>query len=173
MRVLLVHESWFGNGRAVVEQVAHGISQVMDAAEVEVVTADKAPRVLPHGLQALVISSPTHELSMPTPKTRQVAIDQGASGSVDFGLAEWIRAVEPVAGLPVFAIDTCTKISSLIGSASKAAVREMKKRGFTEVHRSPSFLVGGTEGPLGKDQLKKAESWGRELGQDLDLLVED
>lgn len=165
MRVLLVNESWFGNGRAIADAVASGIAEVIGDSEVSIVEASKAPETLPGELVALIVSSPTHELFLPTPKTRKSALAQGGTGDVEKGLAEWIRGVEPVRDLPVFAMDTCTKISSIIGSASKAAVKELKKRGFNDVHRAPSFLVGGTEGPLGTGELERARNWGRELAQ--------
>ena len=164
MKVLIVRESYFGNGTKVVDSVATAIAQQLGDDAVEVVEAGEAPTSLPEDVVALIVSAPTHELSLPTPKTRRAAREQGAIIGFEYGLREWIDAVEVRENLMVMAIDTCTKISSVIGSASKAAVKGLKKRGFTDVHRGPSFLVGGTEGPLQSDEINKAQAWGKELG---------
>ena len=171
MSVLIVRESFFGNGTAMIDAVAEGLAETMGADSVQVVEAAVADSVIPDDVSVLVVSSPTHELSMPTLKTREIAMNAGGAGHVERGVREWISDIVPRGDVQVFAIDTCTRAGSVVGSASKAIVKAMKRLKFADVTRGPSFYVGDTSGPLLDDQLEKARQWGRELAGEIAVLA--
>lgn len=161
MSVLVVKESFFGNGTAIVDAVVSGLAETV--AKAAVVEAADAEVVIPEDVSILIISAPTHELSLPTPKTRAAASAAGGTVNLDRGVREWISELSPSQDVRVFAIDTATRAGAVIGSASKAIVKAMKKQGFADVTRGPSFYVGDTVGPLLDDQIEKAREFGREL----------
>ena len=161
MSVLVVKESFFGNGNAVVDAVVSGLAETVR--KVAVVEAAAAEATIPDDVSVLIISAPTHELSLPTPKTRGAASAAGGAVNIERGVREWIADLSPSQDVQVFAIDTATRAGAVIGSASKAIVKAMKKRGFADVTRGPSFYVGDTAGPLLDDQIEKAREFGREL----------
>lgn len=171
MSALVVKESFFGNGAAVVDAVVSSVAEIVGAESLAVVEAVDAPLVLPEDVSVLLISAPTHELSLPTPKTRKAAAAAGGTANIDRGVREWISELSPADGVWVVAIDTCTRAGAIVGSASKATVKAMKKRGFRDVTRGPSFYVGDTAGPLLEDQLEKAREFGRELATEIAAVV--
>jgi len=83
------------------------------------------------------------------------------------GIREWLQQVTPSRDLRVLTFDTSIKMKLMPGSASKAAFKSLKKRGFRMAQRGQSFYVTGTAGPLVAGEEQRAEAWGRQLGDSL------
>jgi len=156
MRALVVVESWFGNTAQIAEAIADGLREA--GADVEVAPAASAPREPVADL--IVVAAPTHNLGLPSPASRGKAIEGGGSGE-DVGIREWLEQATPSAAR-LTCVDTVVA-SMFSGSAAKAAQKLAHRRGW-HADRGPSFLVGGTKGPLAADALETATALGRSLG---------
>jgi len=156
MRALGVVESWFGNTAQIAEAIADGLREA--GADVEVAPAASAPREPVADL--IVVAAPTHNLGLPSPASRGKAIEGGGSGE-DVGIREWLEQATPSAAR-LTCVDTVVA-SMFSGSAAKAAQKLAHRRGW-HADRGPSFLVGGTKGPLAADALETATALGRSLG---------
>jgi hypothetical protein len=156
MSTLVVHESQWGNSRAVAEAVADALP-----GDVESVDVGAAPSSLPAGVDLLVVGGPTHAFSMSRPSSRRDAARQGAQpGHADTGIREWLEALEPVEGLEVAVFDTrVAKVRRLPGSAARAAARLVSRRHLGRVRSVESFFVGDTAGPLLDGELERARAW--------------
>ncbi|HBU43811.1 MAG TPA: hypothetical protein DEB57_13200, partial [Microbacterium sp.] len=74
----------------------------------------------------------------------------------------WLAAVSLAAPVPLVTFDTHTKQRWVPGSASRAAAKEGRTRGFIPV-ASRSFYVTDVQGPLVTGELERARHWGRSL----------
>ncbi len=159
LNVLIVVESSFGNTMAVAEVLAGALRGRADAGEVTVVRTDQAPRVLPDGLDLLLVGAPTHAFTLPTPASRAQAVAKGAPPVWEVGVREWIADVEARPDLRVLTFDTSVRLRLSLGCAARAAARLLRRRGFDLAERGPSFYVTGTAGPLGDGEQERAASW--------------
>lgn len=160
MTTLVVHESMFGNTRA----VATAIAAALPAPVVTVEVSD-APATLPSHVDLLIVGGPTHAFSMSRSSTRHDAVAQGAS-HVDgaIGIREWLAALTPAPHVRVATFDTrVTKVRKLPGSAARSASRVVAKRGLGHVVAVESFYVDGVEGPLLDGEVERAAGWARSL----------
>ncbi|NUU17243.1 flavodoxin/nitric oxide synthase [Cellulomonas humilata] len=156
MRVLVVVESLFGNTHAIARAVAERLRE--DGAEVEVVDAASAgPRL--DGADLVLAGAPTHNLGLPTDRSRASAVDRGAQ-PVSSGLREWIGALE-ASSTPV--VTFATKVEGRFsGSASKAAAKLLRRRGLS-AQQGTDFVVAGTAGPLTEGETDRAREWATTL----------
>jgi hypothetical protein len=164
---LVVYESMFGNTERVAGAIAEGLRS---KARVELVRVDQAPRVLPAGLELLVVGGPTHAFSMSRAGTRSGASEQGAVVMpVEAGIREWLDQLRQEGGpATVATFDTrVTKVRRLPGSAAKAAAKVLRRRGFKSLAASASFFVEDSLGPLSEGELDRARAWGRGLAAQL------
>lgn len=165
MTTLLVHESHWGNSRAVAEAIAEGIVDA-DQRSVEIVDVGAAPSPLPAGVDLLVVGGPTHAFSMSRASTRHEARDKGAEpGHEDRGIREWLADLPAPEALPAVAtFDTrVTKVRRLPGSAARAASKYVGHHHLGKVVASESFFVADLQGPLLEGELERARAWGRQL----------
>lgn len=167
MTVLIVAESYFGNTLTVTRAIASGLAQPLGLEAVTVVRPSEAPHELPAEVDLLLVGAPTHEFSMPKEQSRKQAAEKGATRDHSIGVREWLQQVTPRADLRVVTFDTSVKMKFMPGSASKAAFKALKKRGFGEAERGLSFYVAGTAGPLVNGEEQRAEAWGAQLGDAL------
>jgi flavodoxin len=165
MTVLIVTESSFGNTLAIAEVIASGIARTRGGDAVRVVRPGDAPHDLPPDVDLLLVGAPTHEFSMPKQQSREQAVAKGAKVADSVGVREWIDLVTPRPDLRVVTFDTSVKSWFSLGSASKAAAKALKQRGFRNAERGRSFYVTGTAGPLGDNEEQRAEAWGAQLAQ--------
>ena len=166
MKVLIVHESLFGNTRQVAEAVAEGLRKGLppgDHESVVVVTTDEAPATIPPDVSLLLVGGPTHALSMTRQGTREDAVSRGAPAQPRLGIREWIETAAPRADLPVVTFDTRVHVRLMPGSAAASAAKSLRHHGFRDADRGETFWVEGTEGPLVPGELDRAVAWGAEL----------
>lgn len=157
---LVVFESMFGNTRKIAEAVAEGLRTGMT---VDVVEVRSAPALLGHEIELLVVGGPTHAFSMSRPSTRADAAKQGADGKTaeGTGLREWVDQIGHGEARPaVAAFDTKVKRPRLPGSAARAALKQLRRAGFSALAQAENFYVGGTPGPLVDGELDRARDWG-------------
>lgn len=161
MSTLVVHESQWGNTRAVAEAVADALP-----GDVECVDVGAAPSSLPVDVDLLVVGGPTHAFSMSRASTRRDAAKQGAEpGHGDTGIREWLEALSPADGLEVALFDTrVAKVRLLPGSAARAAAKVVSRRHLGHVRSVQSFYVEDSPGPLVPGELERARKWARGLG---------
>jgi len=163
MTVLIVVESSFGNTMAVAEALAAVLRRPAGQGDVTVVQTDDAPRVLPPGVDLLILGAPTHAFTLPTPKSREQAARKGASTTTKVGVREWIEQLAPDPELRVLTFDTSIRMRFSLGCAAKAACRLLGRRGFAAAERGPSFYVTGTAGPLADGERQRAGDWAEQL----------
>ena len=162
-QALVVYESMFGNTEQVAEAIGEGLRSKVEA---EVVRVDRAPDVLPDGLDLLVVGGPTHAFSMSRPSTRDSASTQGTVVMPSqVGIREWLDRLRPDDGTAILAtFDTrVTKVRKLPGSAAKAAAKVLRRRGVGVVAESVSFYVEDSAGPLSEGELDRARAGGVSL----------
>lgn len=160
MTTLVVHESMFGNTRAVARAVAAALPG-------PVVTTDvvDAPNPLPAHVDLLIVGGPTHAFSMSRSSTRHDAVAQGAAPEDESrGIRDWLGALPPSPHLAVATFDTrVAKVRHLPGSAARSAGRVVEKRRLGHVTAVESFYVGGVDGPLLDGEVERAGDWARSL----------
>jgi len=169
MKILIVHESLFGNTKRVAEAIAEGLrrgSPPGDGRSVLVVDTDGAPSKVPDDVSLLLVGGPTHAFSMTRPGTREDAVSKGAPSSPRLGVREWIDAAMPRADLPVITFDTRVHVRMMPGSAAASAAKSLRHHGFRNADRGETFWVEGTEGPLTEGELDRAVAWGESLAAD-------
>jgi len=165
--VLIVSESYFGNTLTVTEAIASGIADHLGPDAVTILRPGGAPHELPPEVDLLLVGAPTHEFSMPKAQSRRQAVEKGATDGDSVGVREWLQNLTPRGDLRVLTFDTSIRMKFMPGSASKAAFKSLKKRGFRQAERGQSFYVAGTAGPLVDGEEQRAEAWGRQLAGSL------
>lgn len=163
---LLVAESWFGNTLTIAQAVAAGLESGLGAGSVAVARAADAPHDVPGHVRLLLVGAPTHAMSLPREQSRAQAIEKGATQPAGPGVREWIEQVVARPDVRVVTFDTGLA-SRWSGSAAQAATKALRRHGFRQAERGPSFTVGGTEGPLAEGEEARAAAWGAELARDL------
>ncbi|MFT3875242.1 MAG: flavodoxin/nitric oxide synthase [Propioniciclava sp.] len=153
MNVLMVIESMFGNTRQVGEAVAASLSR--SGATVRLVGIADAPAEIPSEVDLVVIGAPTHSRGLSTASTRAQA---GPGGP---GVKDWLEGITFPANSRIAVFDTCTSRNWMSGSAAKAAVKLLARRGIPATART--FLVRATQGPLQPGELESADAWGTDL----------
>lgn len=136
MSILIITESYFGNTSAIAKAVAEGIINALGAGQASIVTASEASASLPAGLTTAIIAAPTHDFSLPTPRTREQARAKGATANTTRGVREWIEIIQPATGLPIVTIDTSTKTRFTPGTASKTAYKNAQE---ARLHQRPAW----------------------------------
>jgi hypothetical protein len=158
MKTLVVHESMWGNSRAIAEAIAAGIP-----GEVETVDVSEAPLRLEE-VDLLVVGGPTHAFSMSRASTRRDAVTKGAPpGHERRGIREWLDAVDSDGPLTVATFDTRVSLGRIPGSASRSAARLARRRRIGTVVATQSFYVEDLAGPLVDGELDRAREWGAAL----------
>jgi flavodoxin len=165
--VLIVSESYFGNTRTVAQAITSGLAHELGPDAVTVLRPGGAPHELPPELDLLLVGAPTHEFSMPKAQSRRQAAEKGATDGDTVGVREWLQKITPRGDLRVLTFDTSIRMKFMPGSASKAAFKSLKKRGFRMAERGQSFYVADTAGPLVDGEEQRAEAWGRQLADSL------
>jgi hypothetical protein len=163
---LLVYESMFGNTAQVAQAVAMGLREGGIELEVVNVRDHPTPEKAAEQCDLLVVGGPTHGFSLSRPSTRHDAVRQGAPVSAeDHGLREWIDALpERDENRLAATFDTrVTKVRRLPKAAANRAGRLLHTHGYDVITKPSGFLVEDASGPLVRDELKRAQAWGRDV----------
>lgn len=162
MRALVVYESMFGSTRIIAEAIAIGLStQGLDVEASEV--GRTSPRI-DDDVDLLVVGAPTHTFTLSRSETRSAAAEQatGPLVSTGIGLREWLNELPRGGDMAVAAFDTHAD-RKVPGSASRAAHRRLRRRGYRAVLPAECFYVAGMQGPLVDGDIDRARTWGAEL----------
>jgi hypothetical protein len=169
-----MYESEFGATRALAEAVIRGLrssgrGRSIDAQVVD--SRDGMPDGWRDGLALLVIGVPTHARTLPTPASRQSALEWlGKPGSILHlepgaeapGVREWLAASD-LTGIRAAVFSTRMDMPKLLsGSAGRALHRMVSKAGAELVEGPQDFLVQ-RDGRLVDHELDHAFEWGRVL----------
>lgn len=161
MRVLVVVESMFGNTEAIGRRIAHALGHV---AEVEVVDAARAPADPGPDVDLVVIGAPTHAFSLPSPRTRDDAVRQGAPAERDLpGVREWLAVLPAGRRFAVAAFDTRLRGAPRHPRGAIRAIGRRARRSGARVIGTAEFLVEGTRGPVTDGELDRAARWAEDL----------
>ena len=166
MRAVIVYESMFGNTHAIAD--GRGLEPML---EVVVIPLTEAGRERLGDADLLVVGGPTHFHGMSRRFTRQWAattaqkpstdlvLDRGADGP---GVRDWLGSLAH-GHTKVVAFDTrFTGPAVLMGRASKAISRRLRKHGFEVIAKPESFFVNlKNHFEPGEEAL--AEEWGKRL----------
>jgi hypothetical protein len=169
MRALVVYESMFGNTKKVADAVAEGL-RAAGCDPVDLVRVDKAPTVVPEGVDLVVVGGPTHAFGMSKTGTREDAERQGAPQETvtSRGIREWVDEVKAAPSVRFATFDTRVhQVRHLPGSAARHANRHLLRRGFQMASAPTSYYVEGTSGPLRPDQPAAATRWGETMARNL------
>lgn len=157
MKILIVVESCFGNTARIADAVAAGLRSRGD----DVTVADAATAPSPEGVDLLLVGAPTHNIGLPTPRSREQAHEKSGR-TPTAGVAEWLAALPRLPGLRASTFATVTGTSFMSGSAAKAIAKRLRRH-RADVVDVQNFLVGGTPGPLADGEQARAEQWGASL----------
>lgn len=161
MKVLVVHESAWGNTRTVAEAVGEGLSAQV---ETEVIAVQTAPPLAELQVDLLVVGAPTHAFGLSREGTREDAHRRGGE-LITSGVREWLDSGP--ASLLVATFDTHVRHPNLPGRASRSAAKRLQKLGCRLLVDPESFYVDDYEGPLLPGELDRAREWGAELARRL------
>jgi hypothetical protein len=163
---LVVYESFFGNTRSIAEAVAEGLRLEGCRPTVQEVSGAVPPADVARA-ELLVVGGPTHAFGLSRESTRADAERQG--GCVHRpgpGLRDWLGRLPRSDACVAAAFDTrVDKVRHLPMSASRAAARILRRRGYTLVSKPAGFVVEDVEGPLAAGETQRALAWGRSIGR--------
>jgi hypothetical protein len=131
---------------------------------VDVHEVSDAPSCLGDEVDLLVVGGPTHAFGMSRPATRQDAAKQALVSTGD-GIREWIEQLALAPGMRAATFDTRIRKIWVPGSASRAALKRLRRIGCDVPPGALTFFVEGTRGPLVAGELARARGWGEELAQ--------
>jgi flavodoxin len=162
MNTLVVHESMWGNTKAVAEAVARGLGE-----DVTILHVAEAPTPVPDGIDLLVVGGPTHAFSLTRASTRRDAIAKGAAADPAApGIREWLGQLPASSHLDVATFDTRVgSVRHLPGSAAKAAGKAVRRHRLGRLVATMSFYVDDVSGPLLDGEVERAHAWGRSLAE--------
>ncbi len=169
MRIVVAHESMYGNTREVAEAIAKGLGKA------EVLAVNDGDPAAADDADLLVVGGPTHMHGMATTMSRkgtaQAAEEEGTKlepGAVEGpGLRKWLTGRNGD-GRKAAAFDTRIDKSPMItGAASRGIAKRLRKDGYELIADPESFFVEDSEGPLADGELDRAKAWGAELAKKL------
>jgi flavodoxin len=167
-QALVIHESIYGNTRAVAEAIADGLRHSYD---VEVEPVHDADHERAAKVDLLVVGGPTHMHGMASNMSRKAAVQAAADDGTDVepgategsSLREWLASLGKTNGAAA-AFDTrIDKPPALTGVAARGIAKRLKRRGYEIVAVPESFFVEDSEGPLADGELERARGWGQAL----------
>lgn len=172
MRALVVYESVFGNGRAIAEEVAAGLSTTAsgEIVVVDVTSVEHAPVEVDRAIELVVVGAPNHAFGLPTPRSRQDARSRAPDAMVSTrGVREWLGQVTP-RGAATWAAVWDTRLArpgflQIVDHASSTIRRGLQRARFRMLAEPAHFLVEDMDGPLADGELQRARAWGATLAE--------
>lgn len=141
---VVVYDSRFGN----TEEVARAVADGLGGARV-IVMHGLTPSEI-RGADLVVMGTPNHRWGLSPAVTRALS---------------WLRR-EDCKGMRCAAFEIRAR-RRLLRSTGKRLLRALRRRGMRPVARTAYFTVLGPAGPLGRDELGRARTWGAELARQL------
>ena len=166
MSAVVVHESIYGNTRAIAEAIAEALTPL---GEVEVRPVHEAGSV--DAAELLVVGGPTHMHGLTSSFSRRAAVKAGEEDGVaiesgagdEFGLRQWLAGLAGD-GRMAAAFDTrIDRSPKLTGVAGRGIARRLRGGGYELIADPESFFVEDSEGPLAEGELERARAWGAKL----------
>ena len=168
MRALVVFESMYGDAQAIAGAVAEGLATRLDVTVCEV---DRAPTLVPAGVDLLVVGGPTHGMTLSSRASREKAAAQAHQTVTpqERGLRDWLDSL-PDCPAPIAAAVFSTRLGRprwlrLFWSSGRASAGRLRRRGFRLVAPVADFYVAGVQGPLLDGEEDRAYRWGMRLAQ--------
>ncbi len=151
MKALIVYDSFFGNTEQIARAIAEGFAEGDD---VSVVKVGEVTKEQLHGLDVLIVGSPTRAFR-PSPET--VAFLRGLPG----GSLSAVRVAAFDTRMAVEDIDSSFLhfMVNLFGFAAKPVADRLKKKGGQPLLAPEGFIVQGEKGPLKEGELERASGW--------------
>lgn len=168
MVILIVHESMYGNTRAIAEAIAEGVG---DGHEVEISPVHEVEAGAVAGADVLVVGGPTHMHGMASKMSRKAAVQAAEDDGIEVepgatqepSLRTWLSGVS-ADGKRGATFDTrIDKPPALTGVAARGIAKRLRRRGCELIADPESFFVEDSEGPLAAGELDRAREWGRGL----------
>ena len=146
VKVLIIHDSKYGNGKEIAKAIAKGLKQ--EGLEVDIIRAREVSTINPSDYDAFVLGSPTH-VGGPTFKSGRATKyigKSGGSGKPYTTFTTWLNIKQK----------TLLKIEN---TASKA--------GLEKLMDGKAYKCGNLKGPLDEGSVEDAEAFGKEIAKRL------
>ncbi|MFA5070325.1 MAG: flavodoxin family protein [Patescibacteria group bacterium] len=149
MNILIIYDSLYGNTEKIAQAVAEALTPSAPSNVVKIIRADEAKISDIESIDLLIIGSPTHG-GRPSPAIKAFLDKIPADG---------------LKNIKVTAFDTHLKIFILkiFGYAAGRIVKELQGKGGQLVAAPAGFIVSGTKGPLGQNEMERAAGWAKEI----------
>ena len=146
MKVLIVHDSVYGNTEKVARAFAEAIASLGEA---EVVRASEVDLSELSSADVIIVGCPTH------------------GGRPTQAMQDFLNKVpeSSLQGIAAAAFDTrvSAKWVKILGYAAPRIAGSLKKKGATPIVAPEGFFVKGKEGPLKEGELERAAGWARRI----------
>ena len=151
MKTLIVYDSVFGN----TAKLAQAIAKALDSKAVKVSECTEADL---QSLDRIIAGSPTRMFKpMPSMKSAIKGLPDGSLKGVKVAAFDSRFAVE----------ESDSKMLSFMankfGYAAEKMLKGLEKKGGTAAAEPIGFFVSGNEGPIVKDEEKRAAAWAKSL----------
>jgi len=146
MKVLIVHDSKYGNGKEIAKAIAQGLKQ--EGHEVNIIRAREISTVRPIDYDAFVLGSPTH-VGGPTFKSGRATKyigKNGGSGKPYATFTTWLNIKQK----------TLLKIDNAA-----------RKVGLEKLMDGRAYKCANLKGPLDEGSVEDAEAFGKEIAKKL------
>ncbi len=147
MDALIVYDSKFGNTEKIAKAIAEKLSSYGQA---KTVLAGKADPQKISNTDILIIGSPTQAWRPTEP------------------VQSFIKNIpeETLKGMHIAGFDTRFKKTRLLtGSAARIITKRLEKKGADIIIPPESFFVSGMEGPLIKEEERRASDWAKTIAE--------
>lgn len=152
MNSLVIYDSVYGNTEKIARAIAEGLGS-----ETKLVSANDLDPAKLVGLDILVIGSPVHG-GRASEKLQVVfrEIKRGTLQSVKVAAFDTrFEQSKQGTGLKL--------LMGVIGFAADKMLRQLVRKGGTQIAEPEGFIVTGREGPLKEGELERAKAWGQQI----------
>lgn len=155
MKAMVIYDSIFGN----TEQIAKAIGKVLQSKRnVEVLKVNQVKPEQLVGLNLLIVGSPTRAF-------RPTGAINRFLGKIPRNGLKAVRVAAFDTGISLDDVDSSIGhwFIKSFGYAAKPISDKLRKKGGKLIIPPEGFFVEGTEGPLKKGELERAEKWAKQI----------